>query len=174
MIRAFRVLAFASITCLGFGQSKETILPSSRAQALADVIGGFNAIGPRASILRRAMKPEDALAFDAVLEDVMGALMAIPGISPRDPQTPGRAVARCRPDRVGQLIPDLNAMKRFFGRLSRSSDTPAQQRMFRRAQHATTRMLASLPKVVPTLDTRAFATGLVVANEKDGSHLVGR
>ena len=73
MIRAFRVLAFASITCLGFGQSKETILPSSRAQALADVIGGFNAIGPRASILRRAMKPEDALAFDGVLEDVMGA-----------------------------------------------------------------------------------------------------
>jgi hypothetical protein len=157
MIRAFRVLAFASIAWLGFGQSKETIFPASRAQALADVIGGFNAIGPRASILRRAMKPEDALAFDAVLEDVMGALMAIPGIGPRDPLTPGRTVAKCRPDRVGQLIPDLNAMERFFGRLSRSSTIPAEQRMFRRAQHATTRMLASLPKVLPTLDTRTLA-----------------
>ena len=153
MIRTFRVLVFVSIAWPGL--SKETLFPT-RAQALTDVVGGFNAIGPRASMLRRAMKPEDALAFDAVLEDVMGALMAIPGIALRDPQTPDRTVARCHPDRVGQLIPDLNAMERFFARLSRSSATPAQQRMFRQAQHATTRMLAALPKALPTLDARTF------------------
>ena len=128
MIRAFGVLVFALVAWSGFGQSEETIFPSSTVQARNDVIGGFNAIGSQASTLMRAMKPDDALAFDAVFEDVMSALLAIPGIAPKDPQPVETFLASCRPHRLAQLIPDLQAMERFFARLSGSSATPAQRK----------------------------------------------
>jgi hypothetical protein len=68
------------------------------------------------------MTPDDALAFDTVLEDVMSAPLA---------------------------------RERFFARLSGSA-TLAQRRMFRRAQQATTKMLAALPGALPTVDARSL------------------
>lgn len=157
MIRGFGMLVFALVAWPGFGHSEETTFSSSTLQARNDVVGGFNAIGSHASTLRRAMKADDALAFDAVLEDVMSALLAIPGIAPRDPHPVDTSLASCRPDRVAQLIPDMRAMERFFARLSGGSATLAQRRMFRRAQQAATKMLAALPGALPTVDARTLA-----------------
>jgi len=154
MGRTWRLLVLAAAVWPAFGQSEESILPSDRARAaaVADLTAGFNAIGGRASELRRAMKPNDADAFDAVMRDVMGALMALPGISSAPSPDLGTIVAKPRPDRIGQLVPDLTGMERFFCRLSQTSDTPAQRRIFQRAHKDVVKMLAALPAALPTVD----------------------
>jgi len=158
MGQPWRLLILAAAVWPVWSQSEGAILPSgrTRAAAVAGLTAGFNAIGGRASELSRVMTPNDAAAFDAVMRDVMGALMALPGVSYAPPRDLDTIVAKPRPDRIGQLMPDLTGMERFFFRLSQISETPAKRRLFRRAQRDVAKILAALPAALPTVDARSF------------------
>ena len=99
----------------GFAQTAGTILSPNPLQsaAVANLVAGFNDIGGHASELSRAMSPNDAAAFDALVEDVGSALLALPGIAPRNPDHPGTIVPKARYARIGQLAPDLNGLEKF-------------------------------------------------------------
>lgn len=158
MGRTWGLLILGAAVWPVFGQSEAAILPSgrSRAAAVADLTAGFNDIGCRASELSRNMTPNDAAAFDAVMRDVMSALMALPGISYAPSRDRDIFVAKPRPDRIGQLTADLTGMEWFFFRLSQTSETPAQRRLFQRAQKDVAKILAALSAALPTVDARSF------------------
>jgi hypothetical protein len=159
MNRTCTTLILAAIAWRSFGQSGETVLPSDtrRAVAVANLVAGFNAIGQHAAKLRQAMKPGDAEAFEAVMEDVMSALMALPGISVRNPHNPETITPdQARPNRIAQLAPDLAGLEKFFGRLARTSGAPGGRKMFCQAQQNIKKMLAALPASLPTVDIQTL------------------
>jgi hypothetical protein len=96
------------------------------------------------------MEPTDSAAFDAVMLDVMSALMAIPEIGVKDPRSQVRIVpVRPRADRLGQLEPDVRALHKFFGRLTTESRSAADRKLLRFAQEQVQRMLKALPGASP-------------------------
>jgi len=139
-------------------------LPGNLAQrkfvAGNDLVTGFNAIGSHAAALRRAMKREDADAFDAVMLDVMSALIALPDLRLVHSGDANRITPRMpRYDRVPQIGPDLLALERFFSRLRQASSSVADARLFTNAQKSARRMLSALPFVLATVSSKnpAFA-----------------
>ena len=125
-----------------------------RSVAVLAVVSGFNGIGLRGADLRHAMKTEDAEAFDAVMLDLMGALIAVPSfglagsgdatkIAPRKP----------RYDRIPQIGPELLALDKFFARLQVCS-LPAEARIFADARKNVRKMLSALPIVLPTISAK--------------------
>jgi len=125
------------------------------------LVEGFNGLGNHAVELRRAMTPSDAEAFDAVMMDVMGALIALPCLQLRSRDHP----YLLRPpgpryDRIPQLDPDLQALDGFFARLQQTASSAADARMFGRARKNVRKMLAALPAAMPTLSARRLTVPL--------------
>lgn len=129
---------------------------AARSRAVVELTQGFNALGGNASAYRRSMSAGDGRAFDAVMLDLMGALMALPGISRRDSHGAAIAPSGSRPDRIPQIVPDLEGLKAFFQRLSAASRSDADRKMFNRARKSTTRMLAAVSEAMPTTPARSF------------------
>lgn len=158
MKRNSRILIVAALAWRSLGQSQNVARePNALHSAVAVMVSQFNAIGGHAAKLRQAMTQKDAEAFDAVMRDVMSALMALPGISAKSPHNPETILPeKARPDRITQLGPDLVGLERFFERLSRTTGTAEDRKMFRDAQHNTRKMLAALPSSVPTVSSKTL------------------
>jgi hypothetical protein len=126
-----------------------------RSVAVNDLVSGFNGVGRHAADLRRAMKREDAEAFDAVMLDVMGGLIALPSFGLADSGDATRITPRKpRYDRIPQIGPDLLALDKFFARLQQSSSSVSEAAMFASARKNLRRMLSALPIVLPTVSTK--------------------
>lgn len=92
------------------------------------------------------MSAEDADAFDAVMLDIMGALIALPVVGVAHSGDPTRITPRMpRYDRIPQIAPDLLALGKFFGRLQEAGLPASNGRMFARARKDAQKMLAALP-----------------------------
>jgi len=73
------------------------------------------------------MRAEDAQAFDAVMLDIMSALISLPGIGVAQSGDAARiSPRRPRYDRVSQIAPDILALERLFGRLQQASLSVAE------------------------------------------------
>jgi hypothetical protein len=123
--------------------------------AVNDLVSGFNGMGRRAADLRHAMKREEAEAFDAVMLDVMGALIALPSFGLVDSGDATRIRPRKpRYDRIPQIGPDLLALDKFFARLQHASSSASDARMFASARKDVRRMLSALPILLPTVSSK--------------------
>lgn len=124
-----------------------------------EFVAAFDAVGGHARELRRAMIALDAEAFDAVILDLMGALIALPYFRLGDGDPGLVRPRRPRPDRIPRIEPDLRGLDRFFERLSRTASSEADSRMFTRARKDAQRMLAGLATVLPPVSAKPAATG---------------
>jgi len=124
--------------------------------AMREVVEGFNRIGARAGKLRQAMSGQDAEAFDAVMHDIMGALAALPEVEVKGGSKPDAIrVEGARPDRIGQLRPEVAGLVKFFGRYRDSAESAENRKLFGEAEKRARRMLAALPLVMPVVERRA-------------------
>lgn len=106
------------------------------------------------------MSAEDADAFDAVMLDIMGALIALPVVGVAHSGDPTRITPRMpRYDRIPQIAPDLLALGKFFGRLQEAGLPASNGRMFARARKDAQKMLAALPYLLPTVTAKGSLIG---------------
>jgi hypothetical protein len=134
---------------------------AQRRASVNDLVSAFNRISSHAGQLRAAMPKSDAEAFDAVMMDMMGALVSLPAIGLKDKPTPGAIrPTEVRPDRVGQLLPEAEGLVRFFERL-RKSDA-SRQELFAGAEKSARRMAAALPNALPTVSGISYQAGTSV------------
>jgi hypothetical protein len=123
--------------------------------AVRDLTMGFNTIGQHASVLRGAMSTRDAEAFDAVMLDVMSALLALPGVDLAPSGDPARITPTApRYDRIPQIAPDLLGLENFFARLDKTARSASQSRLFDQARKSVQKMLKALPRALPTLSVQ--------------------
>ncbi|HUA58186.1 MAG TPA: hypothetical protein VML19_05485 [Verrucomicrobiae bacterium] len=101
------------------------------------------------------MAKEEAGAFDAVMLDVMSALIALPAIGVANSGDETRIKAR-QPqfERIPQIEPDLLALDRFLARLEHKCVSATDARVFSRARKNVRRMLSALPMVLPTVSAK--------------------
>jgi hypothetical protein len=119
--------------------------------ALQDVTIGFNFIGRHASDLRKLMTASEVERFDAVVEDVMSALLALPAIGMKNPNNPTTLKPRAaRPERIPQIVPDLKALDKFFQYLE-DQQTGNGRKLLESARKNIGRMLSAVPVLLPTV-----------------------
>ena len=123
--------------------------------AVNKLVSGFNGIARRAAELRGAIKREDAEAFDAVMLDVVGALIALPSFGLVDSGDATRIrPGKPRYDRIHQIGPDLQALDTFFARVQHASSSASDARMFASARKDVRKMLSALPILLPTVSSK--------------------
>jgi hypothetical protein len=129
-----------------------TYWPALKRAAINDLVSAFNQIGSRATRLRAVMSQADAEAFDAVMLDMMGALLSLPEIRLKTKPTAGAIrPLESRPNRVPQLTPEVDGLVRFFDRLRKNATDPAGQKLFDGAEKSARKMAAALPYASPTV-----------------------
>lgn len=123
-----------------------------KAVALADLTAGFNYIAGHAAEFRRLMTTADAEAFDAVVEDIMAALLAIPEIALKNQTNAETIRPRApRPERLPQVIPDLTALDRFFGRIQVQYSGKPESKLLSSARAAIKKSLRAFSTLQPTV-----------------------
>ena len=121
-----------------------------KAAAVNKVVDAFNRIGMHGAELRKTMSPDEAIAFDAIMIDVMAALATIPGISLKNWDNPETIKPqRPKPERLSQLAPNLAGLDKFFARLLAASRNSADRAVLTSAQKSLGQMIAALPDVLP-------------------------
>jgi hypothetical protein len=154
---AAQELALPELGARGGSQSAD-YAAQRRFAAVNDVVSAFNYIGGHASELRRLMSERDAQAFDAVVEDIMAALLALPDIAVRVPAGTGTIKPRrARPDRVAQLVPDLTGLGQFFDRIAANRAGKADLNLLRACRSRVRQMLRAVPLLLPTVPAKPSA-----------------
>jgi hypothetical protein len=134
-----------------------------KSAAINDLVSAFNQIGYHASQLRAAMPQSDAEAFDALMLDMMGALVSLPEIRLKTKPTAGAIrPLESRPNRVPQLTREVDGLVRFFHRLRKNATDRASQKLFGGAEKSARKMAAALSYASPTMSI-ASANALIQA-----------
>ena len=116
-----------------------------KSAAINDLVSAFNQIGSHAGQLRVAMPQSDAEAFDAVMLDMMGALLSLPEIRLKTKPTAGTIrPLEFRPNRVPQLTPEVDGLVRFFHQLRKNATDRASRKLFDGAEKSARKMTAAL------------------------------
>jgi len=131
-----------------------------KSAAINDLVGAFNQIGSHAGQLRAAMPQSDADAFDAMMLDMMGALVSLPEIRLKTKPTAGAIhPIEAQPNRVPQLTPEVDGLVRFFHRLRKNATDSASQKLFNGAEKSARKMAAALSYASPTVSSVPFRYG---------------
>jgi hypothetical protein len=150
------VVCFFLLAGLGFAQSTVTVNPVGVAQQ--EFVGALNALNSNAGALRTAMpantnlnRSSDADLFDGIMMDVVGIAKAEGWVATARKQKKDVIVVAARYNRENQLVPDLNGLNNFLGRLAASSTSDDQRLLFTSAQRSVQKMLKQLPLILPTV-----------------------